>query len=65
MAERSLAVLGVLCDATKLPLVSVGGISTADDVQKRLQAGAVLMQVYTALVYQGPGLLRRLSSDAV
>ncbi len=44
----------------KLPIVGVGGITCADDVQKMLDAGAVLVQIYTALVYEGPGLIKQI-----
>jgi dihydroorotate dehydrogenase len=44
----------------RLVLVSVGGIETADDVWERIRAGATLVQVYTAFVYQGPLLPHRL-----
>jgi dihydroorotate dehydrogenase len=42
--------------AGKLPIIGVGGIRTAADVQARLDAGAALVQIYTALIYQGPGI---------
>ncbi|WP_420643066.1 quinone-dependent dihydroorotate dehydrogenase [Candidatus Leptofilum sp.] len=40
----------------KLPIIGVGGIRTAVDVQAKLDAGASLVQLYTSLIYQGPGL---------
>jgi dihydroorotate dehydrogenase len=43
-----------------LPLVSVGGIGDADEAYARIRAGASLIQLYTALVYEGPGLARRI-----
>ena len=43
-----------------LPIVGVGGISSADDAYERVRSGASLIQVYTALIYHGPGLLARL-----
>jgi dihydroorotate dehydrogenase len=43
-----------------LTIISVGGISTPTDVQARLAAGASLVQVYTSLIYEGPGLVPRL-----
>jgi dihydroorotate dehydrogenase len=43
-----------------LPIIGVGGIFTAADVRERLAAGAKLVQVYTALVYEGPGLVAKL-----
>ncbi len=41
-----------------LPVVSVGGVMTPADVQRRLDMGAALVQVYTGLVYYGPSLPR-------
>ncbi|KPF92720.1 dihydroorotate dehydrogenase (quinone) [Novosphingobium sp. AAP83] len=43
-----------------IPLVGVGGISTVDDAWDRIRAGASLIQLYSALVYEGPGLASRL-----
>jgi len=65
LAGRSLAVLRRITARAggKLVLVSVGGIATAQDVHERLQAGAALVQIYTALVYEGPFLLRRLHRE--
>ena len=42
----------------QLPLISAGGIDSADEAKRRLDAGAGLVQVYSALVYKGPGLVR-------
>lgn len=44
-------------------LVSVGGIGCAEDVYARLRAGASLVQLYSALVFEGPGLVARLKRD--
>lgn len=44
----------------KLPLIGVGGIMTPQDAWERLEAGAALVQVYTGLVYAGPGLVRQI-----
>lgn len=44
-----------------LPIISVGGVSSVEDVYERLEAGASLVQLYTALVYQGPRLVRALN----
>ncbi len=40
----------------KLPIIGVGGIRTAADLQTKLDAGASLLQLYTSLIYEGPGL---------
>ncbi|GAA4770143.1 quinone-dependent dihydroorotate dehydrogenase [Stakelama sediminis] len=44
----------------QLPLISVGGIDSPQEAQRRLDAGASLIQLYSALVFQGPGLVRRI-----
>jgi dihydroorotate dehydrogenase len=44
-------------------LVSVGGIDSGREVYRRLRAGASLVQVYTALVYRGPSLVRRIAAE--
>jgi dihydroorotate dehydrogenase len=43
-----------------LPIIGVGGITTADDAYERVRSGASLLQVYTAFIYHGPGLLPEL-----
>lgn len=44
----------------KLPIVGSGGIFTADDAYEKIRAGASLVEVYTGLIYKGPGLLREI-----
>ena len=46
-----------------IPLIGVGGIESGPDVYDRIRAGASLVQLYTALVYQGPGLIRTILSE--
>ena len=45
----------------QIPLIGVGGIATADDAWERIRAGASLVQLYTAMVYEGPGIARRIA----
>src|SRR5207253_8930872 len=47
----------------RLPLIGVGGIASGADAYAKIRAGASLVQLYTALVYEGPGLVRRIKSD--
>ena len=47
----------------KLPLIGVGGISSAEDAYMKIRAGATLVQLYTALVYQGFGMVKRMQED--
>jgi dihydroorotate dehydrogenase len=45
----------------KIPLIGVGGIANADDAWERIRAGASLVQLYSAMVYEGPGIARRIA----
>lgn len=47
----------------KLPIIGVGGIMEGADAQEKLEAGASLVQVYTGLVYRGPGLVKRIIQE--
>lgn len=42
----------------RLPVISSGGIMSADDYRARLDAGATLVQIYTGMIYEGPGLVK-------
>lgn len=44
----------------RVPVVSAGGVMNPDDARKRLALGASLIQVYTGLIYRGPGLVREI-----
>ena len=44
-----------------LPLIGVGGIATPEDAWARIRAGASLVQVYSAMVYEGPGIARAMT----
>lgn len=46
---------------TDFPVVGVGGISSCEDAQAMLDAGADLVQIYTGFVFQGPQLVRQLT----
>ncbi len=48
----------------RLPIIASGGVMSAADFQEKLAAGATLVQIYTGLVYAGPGLLRQLCAAA-
>jgi dihydroorotate dehydrogenase len=47
----------------RIPLIGVGGVASGKDAYGKIRAGASLVQLYTALVYQGPGLVRRLKVE--
>ncbi len=44
----------------KLPIIGVGGIFSADDAWEKITAGASLVQIYSGLVYEGPGLAKKI-----
>ncbi len=44
----------------RIPVISVGGIMSPEDAKRRLDMGAALVQVYTGLVYAGPGLVKQI-----
>jgi len=70
LSKRSNQIISYIWKETqgKMPVIGVGGIFTAQDVKEKLDAGAVLVQVYTGLVYEGPGMpgrvLRELESQS-
>ena len=49
--------------AGAIPLIGVGGVSSGADAYAKIRAGASLVQLYTALVFDGPGVLTRVKRD--
>src|SRR6476659_1856344 len=45
----------------EIPLIGVGGIASADDAWERIRAGASLIQLYAAMIYDGPSIARRIA----
>jgi len=45
----------------KIPIISVGGIMNPEDAKRRLDMGAALIQIYTGMVYYGPGLAKAIA----
>ena len=63
--EPSTAILRELYRLTqgRLPIIGVGGVSSGADAYAKLRAGATLVQLYSALVFEGPGLVRRIKRE--
>lgn len=61
--DRSDEVIAYISRKTsgKLPVIGVGGIMTPDDAMRKLKAGASLVQIYTGMIYEGPGLVKRIN----
>lgn len=49
----------------RVPIIGVGGVESAEDAWQKLVAGADLLQVYTALIHHGPGIVRKIVSGLV
>jgi len=65
LKEKSFQVLEEVAQAVygKTILISAGGIDSGAEAYRRLRAGASLVQIYTALIYEGPGLPRRINEE--
>ncbi|MFN3664092.1 quinone-dependent dihydroorotate dehydrogenase [Yoonia sp.] len=55
--EKSTRVMAQLAGLTNLPIIGVGGVSSADQAYQKIRAGACAVQLYTALVYGGLSLV--------
>ena len=47
----------------KLPIIGVGGISTPQQASRKIKAGAHLIQLYTGIIYEGPGLVKKINKE--
>ncbi len=67
LAERSTQLVRYLYRRTggAVPIIGVGGVASAEAAYAKLRAGASLVQLYTGLVYEGPGLVRRIKEGLV
>jgi dihydroorotate dehydrogenase len=67
LREKSLKVVRFLGQQIggRMALIGVGGISSASDVLAMLAAGASMVQLYTALIYEGPGLVASINRELV
>ncbi len=63
LSERATRVVGEIYRRTggKRPIIAVGGIMDVDDALRKIDAGAALVQIYTGLIYGGPGLVGRVA----
>jgi dihydroorotate dehydrogenase len=48
---------------TDIPIIGVGGIFNGADAYEKIKAGAAAVQIYTALIYEGPGLVRKVKAE--
>lgn len=67
LMEKSTEVLRKMYQLTKgeVPLIGVGGIASAEDAYEKIRAGASAVQLYTALIYKGFGLVEKINKGLV
>ncbi len=65
LRKEALRVLKILKAkvGNKIALISSGGIMSTEDARERIENGASLVQLYTGLIYEGPGLINKISSS--
>jgi dihydroorotate dehydrogenase len=62
LTEISTRIIAAIADhlAGALPIIGVGGIMGPADARAKLDAGAALVQIYTGMIFEGPGLVKRI-----
>jgi dihydroorotate dehydrogenase len=60
LREKATALVRDIVAKSAIPVIASGGICDAESAREKFQAGAQLVQLYTGLVYRGPGLLREI-----
>ncbi|WP_396594284.1 quinone-dependent dihydroorotate dehydrogenase [Brevundimonas sp. R86498] len=65
LAPRALQALRAAGEASagRLPLIAVGGIDSGLEAYRRIRAGACAVQIYSCLIFEGPGLVRKIKRD--
>jgi dihydroorotate dehydrogenase len=65
LAKRSLEVIRAVSNMTDLPIIGVGGIANTEDAIAAIAAGAHAVQIYSALIFEGPGLVSRINAGII
>ena len=60
--DRATRTVRFVAERVDVPVVGVGGVSTAEGAYRKIRAGASLVELYTALVYEGPSLAREINA---
>ncbi len=61
LREKSTALVRAIASKSTIPVIASGGIIDGASAREKIEAGAKLVQIYTGLVYRGPGLLREIA----
>ncbi|MEY2556502.1 MAG: dihydroorotate dehydrogenase [Verrucomicrobiota bacterium] len=62
LREKSTELIRQIEARSTIPVIASGGIMDADSAREKIEAGAQLLQIYTGLIYRGPGLLREIAA---
>jgi dihydroorotate dehydrogenase len=64
LANRATEVIRFISEKSHkaFPIIGVGGIHSAEDALEKIDAGAILVQLYTGFVYEGPGLIKDINN---
>jgi dihydroorotate dehydrogenase len=62
LSTEALAAMHKLTEG-RIPLIGAGGVASGADAYAKIRAGAALVQLYTALIYRGPNLVRRIKAE--
>lgn len=62
LREKSTKLVQQIVGRSKIPVIASGGIMDGDSAREKIAAGAQLVQIYTGLIYRGPGLLREIAA---
>src|SRR5438105_1710406 len=62
LQEKSSGAIRMISSQCSIPVIGCGGITDGASAREKIEAGAALVQIYTGLVYRGPGLLREISA---
>lgn len=67
LSKRSTEIIRYIHDKSggTIPIIGAGGIHSPEDALEKLNAGASLVQIYTGFIYEGPSLLRQISSALI
>jgi dihydroorotate dehydrogenase len=61
LREKSSALVRSIATRSRIPIIASGGIVDAESAREKFEAGAQLVQIYTGLIYRGPGLLHEIA----
>jgi len=61
LRQKSTELIRQIVARSTIPVIASGGIMDADSAREKIEAGAQLLQIYTGLIYRGPGLLREIA----